>query len=269
MSTTSRISCLRGVATLATAVVFSIGITVGMADAQVVQKPDGPPPTPRHTGIKATLKNTVHDFGHLPSKQNLAIAAIGGGLALAAHPGDDNLNARLAGNSTADAFFKPGKYIGQTPTLIGVSLGVYAFGRIKDEPKVSHLGMDLVRAMVVNETITQTLKYTVRRERPDGTDKHSFPSGHASTTFAVATVLERHLGWKGAVPVYVFSSYVATSRLHDNRHNLSDVIFGAAVGIISGRTVTRHGSSGYSTDVVPVHKGAMILVTRHNHGDSY
>lgn len=269
MSTTRRLSCLRGTATLASAVLFSIGITAGMADAQVVQKPDGPAPTPRHTGIKATLKNIVHDFGHLPSKQNLTIAAIGGGLALAAHPIDDNVNERLAGNSAADTFFKPGKYIGQTPTLIGVSLGVYAFGRIKDEPKVSHLGMDLVRAMVVNETITQTLKYTVRRERPDGTDKRSFPSGHASTTFAVATVLERHLGWKGAVPVYLFSSYVATSRLHDNRHNLSDVIFGAAVGIISGRTVTRHGSSGYSADVVPVHKGAMILVTRHNHGDSY
>ena len=265
----NRTSGLAPVLAVATAVIFSIGLSIGTASAQVAQKPDGPPPTPRHTGIKATLKNIVHDFGHLPSKQNLFIATIGGGLALAAHPLDEKVNERLEGNSAADTFFKPGKYIGQTPTLIGASLAVYAFGRIKDEPKVSHLGMDLVRAMAVNETLTQTLKYTVRRERPDGSDKHSFPSGHASTTFAVATVLERHLGWKGALPVYLFSTYVATSRLHDNRHNLSDVIFGAAVGIISGRTVTRHGSSGYSTDIVPVRRGAMVLVTRHNHSDTF
>jgi membrane-associated phospholipid phosphatase len=194
--------------------------------------------------------------------QNLYIATVGGGLALAAHPADNTVNRHLVDRGAADKFFKPGKYIGQTPTLIGVSLGVYAYGRIKDEPRVSHLGMDLVRAMVVNEALTQGLKYTVRRERPDLSDRHSFPSGHASTTFAIATALERHLGWKGAVPVYVFSSYVATSRLHDNRHYLSDVIFGATVGIISGRTVTRHGSSGYTTDIVPVNRGAMLLVTR-------
>lgn len=244
-------------------------LTIGTATAQVVQKPDGPPPTPRHTGIKATLKNIVHDFGHVPSKTNLFIAAAGGGAALAMHPFDDRLNRRLVGNPTADKFFKPGKFVGQTPTLIGASLAVYAFGRIKDEPKVSHLGMDLVRAMAVNEVLTQTLKFTVRRERPDGSDKRSFPSGHASTTFALATALERHLGWKGAAPVYLFSSYVAASRLHDNRHYLSDVLFGATVGIIAGRTVTRHGSSGYSADIVPVNRGAMLLVTRHPHGEKY
>jgi hypothetical protein len=244
-------------------------LTIGSGAPQLPQKPTGPPPTPRHTGIKATLVNIVHDFGHLPSMQNLYIAGVGGGLALAAHPIDDDVNRHLVGNSAADNFFKPGKYIGQTPTLIGTSLVIYAYGRIKDEPRVSHLGMDLVRAMVVNETITQTLKYSVRRERPDLSDRHSFPSGHASTTFAIATALERHLGWKGAVPVYLFSSYVATSRLHDNRHYLSDVVFGATVGIISGRTVTRHGSSGYTTDIVPVHHGAEILITKHLRGDSY
>ncbi len=240
----------------------SIAAHAAVAGAQTIQNPAGPPPTPRHTGIGATLKNIFHDFGHLPSRQNLLIAGIGGGLALAAHPFDAKLNDRLAGNASADTFFKPGKYIGQSPTLIGASLTVYAVGRIGDKPKVSHLGMDLVRAIAVNETLTQTLKFSTRRERPDGSDHRSFPSGHASTTFAVATALERHLGWKGAAPVYLFSSYVATSRLHDNRHYLSDVIFGAAVGIISGRTVTRHGSSGYSTSLVPTRGGLAVYVSR-------
>ena len=244
-------------------------LTIGTTTAQLPQKPEGPPPTPEHTGIKATVINIGHDFVHLASRQNLYIGAVGGGLALAAHPADKGLNRHLVGNSVADNIYKPAKYLGQSPTLIGASLVVYAYGRIKDEPKVSHLGMDLVRAMVVEEALVQVLKYTARRERPDLSDNHSFPSGHAATTFAIATALERHLGWRGAIPVYLFSTYVATSRLHDNRHYLSDVVFGSTVGIIAGRTVTRHGSSGYTTDIVPMNRGAAVLFTKHLHGDSY
>jgi len=233
-----------------------------IAMGQSLQKPDGPPPTPEHTGFKATLKNIVHDFGHLPSKQNLLICVLGGAAALAAHPLDDGVNRHLVGKAASANFFKAGQYVGQTPTLVGASLAVYAVGRLGDQPRVSHLGMDLVRALVVNEVLTQTLKYATHRERPDRSDHRSFPSGHASATFAVATALERHLGWKGAAPVYLLASYVASSRLHDNRHYLSDVVFGATVGIIAGRTVTRHGSSGYTTDVVPVRRGVAIMVTR-------
>ena len=245
-------------------------LTIGTAAPQLPQKPTGPPPTPEHTGIKATAINIVHDFGHLPSRQNLYIAAVGGALALAVHPADKTVNRHLVDKGWVDKAYKPAKYLGQSPTLIGASLLAYAYGRIKDEPKVSHLGMDLVRAMVVNEAMIQTLKYTARRERPDLSDNHSFPSGHAGTTFAIATALERHLGWRGALPVYVFSTYVATSRLHDNRHYLSDVVFGSTVGIIAGRTVTRHGSSGYTTDIVPVAGGgAALRFTKHLRGDAY
>jgi membrane-associated phospholipid phosphatase len=106
---------------------------------------------------------------------------------------------------------------------------------------VSHVGMDLIQSLAISEGLTQALKYTTRRQRPDGSGRNSFPSGHASDTFAFATALERHLGWKGAVPAYIFSSYVAISRLPANRHWLSDAVFGASVGIIAGRTVTRHG----------------------------
>ena len=80
----------------------------------------------------------------------------------------------------------------------------------------------------------------MHRERPDGSDHQSFPSGHASVTFATATVIERHLGWRKAVLGYAIASYVAMSRIHDNQHYLSDVVFGAAVGTIAGRTVVHH-----------------------------
>src|SRR6266545_8161006 len=68
---------------------------------QIVQQPAGPPPTPRHTGIKALLKGLVIDVEHLPSRENLFWAGVGGGLALAVHPVDDDLNRTLVGNNTA------------------------------------------------------------------------------------------------------------------------------------------------------------------------
>jgi len=70
---------------------------------------------------------------------------------------------------------------------------------------------------VVAQALTLSLKYTTRRERPDQSSKDSFPSGHAASTFAFATALERHLGWKYAVPAFAGASYVAASRLPANR----------------------------------------------------
>src|SRR6185312_10262791 len=157
--------------------------------------------------------------------------------------------------------FKAGEPLGESPTLFGAAIVTYAVGRLKDRPKISHMGMDLIQSLVVSEAMTETLKYATRRERPDGSGKNSFPSGHAADTFAFATALERHLGWRFAVPGYIFSSYVAISRLPANRHWLSDAVFGSAVGIIAGRTVTRHGRE-FPVAVAVVPGGFAVMYVR-------
>jgi len=235
-------------------------VSTASLDDQIPQ-PAGPPPTPRHTGIKAMFVDLVDDVKHLPSKENLYWAGIGGGLALAVHPADDNVNQAMVGSDFAKDFFAVGKYVGALYTLLPVSVAVYTVGRVKDQPKVSHVGMDLIQSLVISEALVQTLKFATHRERPDGSDKRSFPSGHAADTFAFATALERHLGWKGAVPAYIFSSYVAISRLPENKHWLSDVVFGSSVGIIAGRTVTRHGRP-FPVVVSAVPGGAAISYIR-------
>jgi membrane-associated phospholipid phosphatase len=231
---------------------------VGDADGQ---SPDGAPPTPQHTGIGAMIKGLGHDVINLPSRQNLLWVGVGTGLSLAVHPLDDKANEALSGDIW-DKVFAPGAIIGQSYTLLGAAGAVYAVGRIKGEPKVSHMGMDLLRSLVIAEFMTQSLKYTVRRERPDGSGANSFPSGHAADTMAFATALERHLGWRFAVPAYVLASYVAMSRLHDNVHFLSDVTAGAAVGIIAGRTVTRHGRENFPVTLMAVPGGVGIMYVR-------
>jgi membrane-associated phospholipid phosphatase len=235
----------------------------GALDTAIAQQPAGPAPTPRHTGIKAMTKHLVTNFRYLPSMENLYWAGAGGGLALAVHPFDDNVNEYLVGNDTAEKIFKTGEILGELGTLLGGASVVYAVGRIKDQPKVSHLGMDLIEALAMSEALTQTLKYTTRRERPDHSSKNSFPSGHAADTFAFATALERHLNWKYSIPAYVFSSYVALSRLPANRHWLSDAVFGSAVGIIAGRTVTSHEAERpYPVAVSIIPGGVAVIYVR-------
>jgi hypothetical protein len=93
------------------------------------------------------------------------------------------------------------------------------------------------------------------------TNDFSFPSGHSASSFATAAVLQRHFGWKVGVPAYVIAGYVATARVHDNRHYLSDVVFGAAMGIAGERTVMRAGR--YTVRVTPAagQKAASLVIS--------
>src|SRR5262249_20962551 len=64
-------------------------------DAGQIQKPAPAPPTPEHTGIKAMFRALGTDIRHLPSKENLFWAGVGGGTAAAVHPLDSTANQDL------------------------------------------------------------------------------------------------------------------------------------------------------------------------------
>jgi membrane-associated phospholipid phosphatase len=203
-----------------------------------------------------------NDFRHLASIENVLTVATAGGLALAIHPLDDNLTNGARGTEPLEEAFDAGAALGDGWIQVGTAIGTYTIGRLTDHPQVQAVGGDLVRAQLMSGVLTQTLKMAFDRTRPDGSS-HSFPSGHASAAFATATVLQRHLGWRVGLPVYAVASYVAGSRLSENKHYASDVIFGAAVGIVAGRSVTvGRGASRFAVSPVAVHGGAAVLFTR-------
>ena len=178
------------------------------------------------------------------------ILAVGGGAAAVGHIWDDDFADELETNVRLNDAFAPGKTYGAfgVQTLIGA--GLYAGGRVGNKGKLAQVGGDIMRGQILSQVYVQGLKYTVRRERPDKSNHHSFPSGHSASVFATAAVLQRNYGWKVGVPGYVVASYVAASRVHDNRHYLSDVIFGATMGIAAEHTVSVR-SGRYSWDVMP------------------
>ena len=78
------------------------------------------------------------------------------------------------------------------------------------------------------------IKYSIGRLRPDGTRHNSFPSGHTATAFMTATLLHKEYGWKSpwfSVGGYTAAAVTGVSRILNNRHWMSDVVAGAAIGI--------------------------------------
>jgi membrane-associated phospholipid phosphatase len=232
------------------------------AIAQLPANPQAPksPANPRRP-LWRLVSDVGSDFKHLPSIDTAEWLAGGGALSLLVHPYDDNVNNRLVGKPWVDTVFAPGKVIGYGATQFGAAAATMFWGRHYKQPKVVHLGTDLLRAQIMTQLVTYGIKESVRRQRPDKSGGFSFPSGHASVTFATATVLERHLGWH-ALPAYLVASYVAASRLHENRHFISDVVFGAAVGAVCGRTTTRHGRDKWTMMPVARPGGVAIMVSR-------
>jgi membrane-associated phospholipid phosphatase len=176
------------------------------------------------------------DFSRLTQPANAIILGSAGAGSLALHPHDDEIALRV---HDPDDFFVAGDLLGEGWTHATAGLAVYVTGRVMRDTTVGGLGSDLLRAQLVSGIITDGLKLATNRTRPDG-GKHSFPSGHTSTAFASASVLQEHFGWKVGLPSYVVATYVASSRMALNRHYVSDVVFAAGIGIAAGRATTFH-----------------------------
>ena len=236
-----------------------------------------PPPQVASTGEegkKPTLRffpalghGLVDDLKHLPRWNTVYWFAGGGALALAVHPKDPSINRRLAGSAAVNRFWAPAEYVGSAYILLGAAGATYVIGRATNSPRVRHLGMDEFEAVILAGALSSVMKIAVRRERPLATDgsvsrTFSFPSGHATLTFAAATVLQQHLGYRAGIPTYLVASWVAMSRLHKNVHYASDVVFGAATGIVIGRTVTWHGRNFFASPMLVPNGVGLLLASR-------
>lgn len=80
------------------------------------------------------------------------------------------------------------------------------------------------------------LKSQANITRPDGSNKHSFPSGHTATAFMTATMMHKEYGevspWY-SIGAYTVATATGLSRMINNKHWLSDVLVGAGFGILS------------------------------------
>jgi membrane-associated phospholipid phosphatase len=141
---------------------------------------------------------------------------------------------------------------------------LYVVGRLSGSERARRTALLGVESFVVTGIFTETLKHTTHKHRPRSGDLEniawdgpkatranlSFPSGHAASAFAVATVVASEYGDSRVVPplAYGAATLCALSRVHDNAHWTSDVIIGSAIGYFTARAIVGlHGSGGERT----------------------
>lgn len=100
--------------------------------------------------------------------------------------------------------------------------------------------------------MSYALKYLVGKERPDKSDKHSFPSLHTSISFTGAAFIQKRYGWKWGIPAYAVASYVGWSRIYSKKHDGWDVAAGAALGIGSAYLFTHPYLKKHQVTLSPV-----------------
>ena len=211
-----------------------------------------------------------------------------------AHDFRNPANQENATLHNAAAFFK---FMGQpAPQIIGPVL--YVTGRLTHQRRIAALGLHGVEAMVLSTVLTGVPKIMIGRARPyvvgdtlpdsygfmrglKGRDYQSFPSGHATTAFAVASsVTAEAVEWAReshwfhgsselvGVTMYGGATLIALSRMYHNEHWASDVVAAAAVGTFSGIKVVRYAYRHpnnrverwlLSTQVVPDGSGGVYL----------
>jgi membrane-associated phospholipid phosphatase len=190
--------------------------------------------------MKGYWNNLAYNFLGVATRGNHEPLLVTAALTGTAFMWDDEGKKYFAQHPHPD-FGKLGSKLGGTIAVAGLTIGGFSAGRMSSFDRVRASTYDVSQAIIVNQVWTQALKLAIRRERPDGSNRVSFPSGHASNAFAAATTIVRHYP-RLAVPGFGVATYIAVSRMAANKHHFSDIVAGAGFGYGVGRLVTRRNS---------------------------
>ncbi len=94
------------------------------------------------------------------------------------------------------------------------------------------------KGLLLTEAVTFGLKLGINKPRPDFSNDNSFPSGHTSTVFHSAGYIHRRYGFKYSIPAYALAGFTGASRIDSKKHDILDVLAGAAIGLGSNLIFT-------------------------------
>jgi membrane-associated phospholipid phosphatase len=194
-------------------------------------------PDDKRRTMRSYLHNLAYDFVAVVQKDNRESLLLTAAFTVPAFGPDHDFKQYFI-DHPHDTFGSVGEKLGGTVAIAGLSIGIFSAGRISRGDTFRSASYDLSQAIIITQVYTQALKLATQRERPDASNNLSFPSGHASNAFAMASVIARHYK-KLAIPAYAFGTFVAVSRLAANKHYFSDIVAGSGLGVSVGRAVFR------------------------------
>ena len=189
-----------------------------------------------------TAKAQVKDSLITPNKINayiLPTSLVVGGITLNALKKENPLKSFKSVPSTID-------YIHYSTAALGILAPISG---ITSKNSLIDRSIYLSAGFLLSSAITLPLKKTMSVLRPDGSDSKSFPSGHATTAFAMAQWLREE--YKASNPLLSYSGYfIATassiSRVSYHKHHLADVLMGAGIGMLSTKAIYAIFPNGFS-----------------------
>ncbi|NIR46727.1 MAG: phosphatase PAP2 family protein [Gemmatimonadetes bacterium] len=172
----------------------------------------------------------------------------------------ERLDRNLSDIASRDAdpgagIYRMGEAFGRNRTSLALASAPLAWGLIVGDPTARRLGLHALESLFATSFVTGVIKQGVGRTRPlCGSDSdgfapfssdachHSFPSGHTARAFALATTFSLELGetapWIPWVS-YTLATWTALTRVRDRAHWPTDVLGGAALGVLTARLVHR------------------------------
>lgn len=156
----------------------------------------------------------------------------------------------------------------------GTSLGLYLLGKGFKKDRLSEPALIAFQSVAISGSSALFFKLLFHRQRPNEgtapdskawfgpsfrTSNLSFPSGHTTVAFALASSLATYYKDNKSVGILLYSlaTLTAWSRVHDNQHWFSDVVAGALLGYFVGHTVATPGL--YKWSLVPNAAGGISL----------
>jgi membrane-associated phospholipid phosphatase len=207
--------------------------------------------------LRLLADDTVHVFS-APARWDegdwlMAVAA--GGFALGTTVFDRTIRDSVQARRSAglDRFCQAFEHLGADGSFV-ILAGFEGYHFLADDRPSQAVFVDgLAASLIASGFITPILKYSVGRARPSDaadpyrfhpfTNHNSFPSGHSTQAFAVATVIAMHYpAWWVDALAYGSAGLVGYSRIEQNAHWTSDVVAGALIGWSVARSVVKHNN---------------------------
>ena len=193
--------------------------------------------------LGVAFRNLDDDFVALWEPRNILFLGTGLGISLA-------MRNQIDGDTRAYVARHPkrwGKgteilgYLGNTEIQIAGIMLLYSYSYWDEDDELMAFTRLLIRTYSMTGLATVGLKAITNTDRPSGQwtgGQFGFPSAHVSTSFAIAATIEEYYGPQYGIPAYILAGLIGWSRIDEQDHDVSDVVFGAFLGYAIAKSIS-------------------------------